>query len=71
MPKTMYMHTLDGKPASWDDIGEYIHFVYGRDKARLFPNLRTIRKQQEADIRNLGGEVLYKYGHILVEVQDA
>lgn len=37
--RTMYMHTLDHQPASYDDSrGPYIHFVYsggGRDIVRL------------------------------------
>ena len=54
--KTMYMHTLDGKPASFawtkERRGEktvnvpYIYFASARHPARLLNTLRGIRMQQ-------------------------
>jgi hypothetical protein len=60
--RTMYMHTMDGQPASFASTIErrggepvtapYIHFVSRRSVAILEPSLRVIRMQQRATIRD-------------------
>ena len=45
--RTMYMHTLDGKPASYDTrFGSYLYFVSGRNRVKLVPTLKQIRDEQ-------------------------
>ena len=46
-----YLHLLDGKPAFFD--GYQVVYQTGRQSAaRLEKDLRTIRRQQQATIRN-------------------
>lgn len=66
---TMYMHTLDGMPASYtEEFGGYIHFVSGRNKVRLEQSLSDIRRQQRTDILNKASLSPVEYGYVLVEV---
>ena len=84
--RTMYLHTLDGQPASYDDSnGPYIHFVGGRSRAKLVPTLTQIRREQQASIQRDFAEwrehnegrlertppPTWRYGYVLVEVPDA
>jgi hypothetical protein len=70
--RTMYMHTLDDRPASYDDSrGPYIHFVGGRNRAKLVPTLVQLRREQRATIRErikAGRNESFRYGYVLVEV---
>lgn len=56
--KTMYMHTLDGRPASCDassEGGPYLYFVSSRRGARgakLVASRRQIYLEQQACIRD-------------------
>lgn len=58
MSKTMYMHTLDGQPASCDeseDGGLYLYFVSNRrgaKGAKLAASRRQIDIEQQACIRD-------------------
>lgn len=80
MPKTrtMYMHTLDGEPASYEECSDgspHIYFVGGRNKVKLATSLRQIRREQEASME-AARESQYgtewadseRYGYVLVEV---
>ena len=63
---TRYMHTLDGKPATYNpNSGGYIHFVGGRNKARLENSLEVIRQQQKNDAKTALHNA--QYGYVLVE----
>jgi hypothetical protein len=78
--RTMYMHTIDSKPAFWSDESEQI--VYAdvarfsgdgtRSVAVLRRTLRQIRRDQQRSIRNRRGwgmgEGPGKYGYCRVEV---
>lgn len=75
--KTMYMHTIDGEPATFDEQFQYLHFVGGRNKAMLVKSRRQIQRDQMADIRSailVGKTVeerkraLARYSYVLVEV---
>lgn len=76
MPKTrtMYMHTLDGKPAGYQDVlgSPQVYFAGFRDKVTLAPTLRELRRQQAAARREYelisGREQDRRYGYVLVEV---
>lgn len=75
--RTMYMHTLDGKPASY---GEWhnspaISFGGGRYRVQLVPTLHQIRREQRAALREArrirhATEVAdpFRYDYVLVEV---
>lgn len=68
---TMYMHTLDGKPAYWVDGEIYFYATYQRPGISLQPNLRIIRRQQQHCIRSRLSAGLpndFEYGHVRVEV---
>jgi len=61
-----YLHTIDGKPATFD--GYQICFAANRGKANnLADSLNQIRKEQHITIRNRKrdgfGEVVGKYGY--------
>lgn len=72
----MYMHTLDGQPASFDDRnGAYLFFVGGRHRVRLARSLRQITREQQAariDALKNPNTVEWgersRYGYVLVEV---
>lgn len=70
MSRTWYMHTLDGRPATYVP-GTQICFVDGRHKARLVPSLAQIRRERRAsgEWRERRG---YRddgdYDYVLVEV---
>lgn len=76
--KTMYLHTLDEKPASFDDSrGAYIHFAGGgrNHPIKLADSLRQIRREQRAAMREnkangiVGVEwVPSRYGYARVEI---
>lgn len=78
--KTMYQHTLDGSPAAFDEHPDYVHFVGGRNKVRLVPTLRQLRREQQRAIAECWKEVARgneaqrdwarrsRYGYVLVEV---
>lgn len=75
--KTMYMHTLDGQPATFDQQYQSIFMANGRSKAMLVPSLRHIQREQQADIRQMVKEgrsmqdrqrALERYSYVLVEV---
>jgi hypothetical protein len=74
--RTMYLHTLDGQPASYDDRnGAYLYFVGGRNKAKLARSLRQIeREQQNARLAAWQDPSQHewtehkRYGYVLVEV---
>ena len=46
--RTMYMHTMDGRPASFDEQGGWLYFVdsCARSNATLVPTLRQVRREQ-------------------------
>lgn len=69
--KTMYMHTLNGKPASYNSrYGGYLHFAVP-GMATLHPDLRTIRKQQAHDrAESAASEIEYGYVKVKVPVPD-
>jgi hypothetical protein len=72
----MYMHTLDGKPASFSTIwGPSIYFVGGRNRLRLVDSLRHLRMEQRwarAAAAKHPGTAIWsdpaRYGYVLVEV---
>jgi len=69
--KTMYMHTIDGKPASFTDLhGGGIYFVGNRVKAKLVPSLKQIRAEQKIDQAQSPEWANAKLGYVLVEVPD-
>jgi hypothetical protein len=79
MPKTrtMYMHTIDGKPASYDEPWgrPYLYFAGGRSRrsrAKLVPTLTQLRHEQiaAAQVRIAEGltDDRARYGYVLVEV---
>lgn len=47
--KTLYMHTLDGQPAEFQENGNYVAFAHRRIK--LASSLRQIRREQQAAIQ--------------------
>lgn len=49
--KTMYMHTMDGRPAYFDEDTQELYFVSNRPFP-LAKDLKQIRKEQAKDIRN-------------------
>lgn len=71
--RTMYMHTLEGKPASFSEYrGEpYIHFVGGRTRVKLATSRQQIRREQ-ARARDAARPSHWAdadlYGYVLVEV---
>lgn len=80
-PRTLYMHTLDGKPASFgwtyaDEKGQmaYIHFVNGHTRGKLAASLRQIRREQRLAINaaSARGQTHWAnprlYGYVLVAV---
>lgn len=81
----MYMHTLDDQPASFQWLREqrdgevvtvgYIHFVGGRNKAKLVKTRAEIVAQQKRAMRDCANSVgghewsdPKHYGYVLVEV---
>lgn len=74
--RTMYMHTLDGKPASYSGHGSpYVYFVGGRNRVKLVPSLRQIEREQRAacveavrDPSQHEWADPKRYGYVLVEV---
>ena len=75
--RTMYMHTLDGKPATfavmWREEVEFLFFAGGRHRVQLVASLREIRRQQQAAIRAAQRDKSQwadakLYGYVLVEV---
>jgi hypothetical protein len=78
---TLYMHTLDGKPASFrrtPGLGAYLYFIGGRYKAQLRASLSEIRREwgecldtYEAEHPGEHAAVnaqYERYGYVLVEV---
>lgn len=73
-PRTMYMHTLQGRPASYEADLRYIHFVGGRNIAKLVPTLKQLRREQQAAMEQSareGGAALEwahpkHYGYVMV-----
>ena len=50
MSKNLYMHTLDGKPATFDGVSIYQLFYTNRVyKIKVFSSLREIRKHQKLE----------------------
>lgn len=73
--RTLYMHTLDGKPANFEcTIGfSHLYVVCGISRVKLVPSLRQIRREQRACIADntppkISGERL---DYVLVEVPRA
>jgi hypothetical protein len=72
--RTMYMHTLDGKPACMDRDGTQIVFARGRYRARLVDSLREIRREQRQSVKwrmEQGFNIDFRHGYVLVEVPSA
>lgn len=75
--KTMYMHTLEGKPATFaamcrEEV-KYLFFAGGRHRVQLVGSLREIRRQQAAAQETARREKSEwadpkRYGYVLVEV---
>ncbi len=73
--RTMYMHTLDGRPASYEP-GYQIHFVsegrYARKGIHLCASIDDIKRERKASAawRQKGGlsEAGWKFGYVRVEV---
>jgi hypothetical protein len=72
--KTMCMHTIDGKPASFDGK-DYIWLANGRSQVTLVPSLRELRRQQRLDMQGKTRESgtftavsREAYGYVLVAV---
>lgn len=73
--KTLYMHTLDGQPASFDGK-DYIYFASRRAPAMLVPSLRQIRREQQKEIARIvsdkgvlgGAAILERLDYIRVEI---
>lgn len=61
---TMYMHTLDGQPASFDGR-DYIHFADGRHPAMLVSTLRRLRWEQKLASPGAGR---FTFGYVRVEI---
>lgn len=80
--RSLYMHTIEGKPATWSDRSEQIVYVDNgwwcrpQVKAMLRTSLRQIRRDQERTRANRKawgmdkGDTASKYGYVLVEVPD-
>lgn len=66
--KALYMHTLDGKPATFD--GTMIHYVGGRSRARLCSSREQLIREQQASRRYLAdhGWDSAADGYVLVEL---
>jgi hypothetical protein len=63
--KTMYMHTLDGKPATF--IIDGVYFGKNGQSITLAKNLRQIRREQRIDQINFP-RLIFQHGHRLVKV---
>lgn len=76
--RTMYMHTLDGQPAGYEDRdGPHIYFADGNVRsavATLVPTLGWIRKQQRDCLKDRIAKGFdadsRRYGYIRVEVPE-
>jgi hypothetical protein len=71
--RTMYMHTLDGQPATYaigHDGKPYLYFVVGRNRAALVDSLRHLRMQQRwcRTVEMRDGLSATEYGYVLVQV---
>lgn len=74
--RTMYMHTIDGMPATFDPLFRMIYRagVYRQPRylqsVRLAASLRAIRREQKQSRASLKAEriVVPRYGYVLVEV---
>jgi hypothetical protein len=69
--KTMYLHTIDGEPASFDPQDDYIFFVGSRHKAMLVGTLRQIRREQKKALAAIKLARAFNgvhYGYVKVEV---
>lgn len=73
--RTMYMHTLDGKPANYSDIrGQQIGYPSSRTPIRLVATLRQVREQQAkvCTAAHFAGNAewanRHRYGYVRVEV---
>ena len=66
---TMYMHTLDGNPATFSERWGGLYFIGNRVKAKLVPTLAQIKKEQALDEKNgVGLACPAKRGYVLVEI---
>jgi hypothetical protein len=71
----MYMHTLEGRPASYEP-GYQIHFAtqgrYARKGIRLVASIKQIRAEQRASDAyrraQKFGQTIYAYGYARIEV---
>jgi hypothetical protein len=75
--RTMYMHTLDGRPANiqrWTRGDVSFFYAVGRNRARLVPSLAQIRSEQREYflyLRARGSDVegeRHALSYVLVEV---
>ncbi len=80
--RTMYMHTLDGQPASFQTngvrLGAWLAFIGGRNRIKLANSLHQIRDERnraadscaEGNPGNpsAGLEYIRRCGYVLVEV---
>lgn len=79
--RTMYLHTIDGKPAFWSDFDGQIVYAdvatYTGDRtdsvAVLRHDLRQVRRDQQRSIRNraswgMKDHTPMQYGYCRVEV---
>jgi hypothetical protein len=66
--KTMYMHTLDGKPAAFNSTENYVYFCSGREPVVLVESLKQIRRAQKLDRDKWPNAAPFKYGYVLVKV---
>ena len=80
--RTMYMHTLDGQPASFQAIERagiaYLAMIGGRNKIKLAGSLHQVRDEwnraaescaeEEPGNPRAGLEYIRRCGYVLVEV---
>jgi hypothetical protein len=70
---TKYMHTINGEPAFFSVARDgFSQICYAHSKAKLEPDLKTIRRQQRVTLKNrekAGFPTDPKlYGHVRVEI---
>lgn len=68
--KTMYMHTIDGRPAAFSPGGKYLYHCSNRTQVMLVPTLRRLRREQAISRENsmLARAGASTYGYTLVAV---
>lgn len=66
LPRLMYMHTLDGKPATWD--GKNV-VVAGTSPAKLYSDMRPLLRHCSLDARfGVKSRQKVTFGWCVVEV---